>query len=91
MIEALTHLCIEAEAGGFQVEAVWPAGRPPYVVFEIVGDTTPRGLAAAIELREMFTSNAAHAEALLEYLLSTGAMLHPVTDPQKLFPAERTA
>lgn len=87
MIEALTHLCIEAETGGFQVEAVWPVGRPPYLVFEIIGDTTSRGLAAAIELREMF-SEAKHAEPLFEYLLSTGAMLHPVTDPQKLFPVK---
>ena len=86
MNDALTHLCIEAETGGFQVQIVWPAGRPRYLVFEMVGDTTPRGLAAAIELRELFNSSADRADELFEEFMSTGAVLHPVDDPQKLFP-----
>jgi hypothetical protein len=86
MLETIRLLSIEAEEGGFHPEIVWPADGPRYLVFQLVGDTTARGLAAAIELRETFNRSAEAADALFADFMSMGAVLHYVSDPQKLFP-----
>lgn len=86
MLETIRLLALEAEEGGFHSKLVWPADGPRYLVFELVGDTTARGLAAAVELRETFTRSAEAAEALFADFMAMGAVMHDVTDPQKLFP-----
>lgn len=86
MLETIRLLALEAEEGGFHSKLVWPADGPRYLVFELVGDTTARGLAAAVELRETFTRSAEAAGALFADFMAMGAVMHDVTDPQKLFP-----
>jgi hypothetical protein len=84
MSDVIEQLCSAAEEGGFQVAIVWPAKRPKYLTFEIVGDTTARGLAAAIELRELFNSSENRAQEIFDDLLDTGTVLQPADEPRQI-------
>ena len=84
MTDIIEQLCIAAEEGGFQVAIVWPKKMPKYLTFEIVGDTTARGLAAAIELRELFNSNADRAQEIFDELMDTGTVLQPAYEPRPI-------
>ncbi|MDB5652935.1 MAG: hypothetical protein JWQ94_548 [Tardiphaga sp.] len=84
MSDIIDQLCSAAEEGGFQVAIVWPKKKPKYLTFEIIGDTTAHGLAAAIELRELFNSSADRAQEISDGLLDTGTVLQPADEPRQI-------
>ncbi len=84
MTEIVDQLMEAAEEGGFQVAIVLPAKMPRYLTFEIVGETTARGLAAAIELRELFNSSADRAHEIYEQFMDLGNVLQNADEPQQI-------
>ncbi|WP_398479245.1 hypothetical protein [Tardiphaga sp.] len=84
MSDIVDELMAIAEEGGFQVAIVLPAKMPRYLTFELVGETTARGLAAAIELRELFNSSADRAQKIYEQFMDLGNVLQNADEPQQI-------